>query len=181
MKKSMLLSLVAGIFLLSFSNAYSAVFTIEIDDTVPLNKIQSFQFIFEVSSDFSFSNFTYGNAIPSDGMLGWDQELKLSDTMFNVLGGDKDGLYLNNPHDLKTGVLGSFDFEGNILKMQENAIQFLNHRGDNQWGSLQSSGISYTLTQNNLSFSAVPVPSSLLLLGGGLCALFGIRRKNYSV
>lgn len=180
MKKIKLIGMVVGIAIFLFSSAHAALFTIEIDDTVPLTEIQSFQIIFDVSSDFTFNSgsFAYGSAIDTSGTMGWDHMNKLENSSLTISGGDRDGMFMLDYHDLMTGILATFDYTGTIEGVDEAGLQFSNHAGINQWSSLKALGVTYSINSNSLVFSSVPVPSSLLLLGGGICALMGIVRRK---
>lgn len=181
-KKVCFLIFILGVFF--FSSVNAATFTIEIDDTVPILEIQSFQIYLEVSSDFSFSSYEYGNAIPTTGLVGWDKfnSVDIDNEVFKITGGDFDGQFRDDPHDMVPGILATFDYTGMITGLDETALQFSNHGGNNQWPDLSDTSkanfVDYRLTGDRLIFSAVPIPSSLFLLGCGIFAVAGISRRK---
>lgn len=179
MKKSSMF--IVGIIVFWAISVNASTFKIIIDDNVPLAEIQSFQFIFDVSEDFSFDLFSYGSAIPTNGTFGWDKFLNHNQNknQFKIMGGDRDGQWDLNYHDLRTGVLATFNYSGDIYSIDESALQFSNRTSSNTWPSLRDiEKVSYNLTETSITFSAVPIPSTLLLLGGGIAAIAGGTRRK---
>lgn len=83
-----------------------------------------------------------------------------------------DGKYSEN--NLLNGVLFSFDYDGTINGL--NLFRVGDSSGEETTiDELIATGINYKM---DLGGPIVPVPSSLLLLGGGICALLGINRRK---
>ena len=86
--------------------------------------------------------------------------------------------------DATTISLAAFDEwqEGQVITLSMDIWHVL----DDQWGMggfavQEDSGLDLTITRNadgTISTAVVPIPGALMLLGSGLLALVGIRRKN---
>lgn len=142
--------------------------------------IHGFTLWFDVSDDFDFSNFSFGDAIPSGGTLGWSEDPvpNIDASTLKVGGVDQDFLFLSAPgFQMTDGTILSFDIvAGTITPLglgSREVIQFDPGDGTNLFNDKILLGVSDI---NGANF-AVPIPSALLLLGGGIIGLLGIRRK----
>jgi hypothetical protein len=85
-------------------------------------------------------------------------------------------LFLNNSFNLQNGTLFSFDYNG-VINGLTDIVQFDPGDGSNLFPnpidlkSFDGSGVT---------FNQVPIPSAILLLGGGLIGLVGLRRRKSS-
>lgn len=165
------------------SISMSAIFSVDIDGLPePISEIQSFSIWLAVDDEFAFSEFAFGDAVPqlaSGQTLGWDVNTSIAmdaerGLVFQFGGLDQDGLFLSNYYDLTNGTLCSFDYSGEILGVTD-IFQISNRIGENQVEAFQ---LSYELSDTSLTISAVPIPSSLLLLCGGFVGLIAYRRRK---
>ena len=159
---------------------YAAPFTISIEGLPePTSKIQSFLITLEVDGDFNVTDFAFGDAIPTDGKFGWlhtplNVDTTTSRRLYKIEGIDQDGLYFGDFHDMRNGVISTFNYEGSILGVAQNALLISNRTGDNQIDNL---GLTYKLSSESLMISSVPIPGAFYLLSSGLLGLVGIRRR----
>lgn len=186
------------LFFCGYSNA--ATYSVILENLPEPSEIESIELSFLVGTDFSYikESLKMGSAVPvndreGDSLFQWIfaennpvvvnsefvVELYNSDVMdvtpiFNGEEQSSDGNY--NENNLIDGLLLSFEYEG--------AISFV--EGD--LNDFAGSPISYELaiaiqeTADGLLISspqssAVPIPSAILLFGGGLLGLLGTRRK----
>ena len=179
-RKLVIISIVFSMILLVRSVTYAAPFQITISGLPePISEIQTFLITLEVSDDFSADLFSFGDAIPTGGTLGWDNTPynitgNPGDRVWKIDGLDQDGLFLDDYHDMVNGVICTFDYVGSILGVDESQLLISNRVGDNQWVNL---GLQYTLSANEMVISAIPIPGAVWLLGSGLIGLVGIRRR----
>jgi hypothetical protein len=172
-----------SIFVISSSAfAYSAT----ISGPVSSLDIHGFTFWFEVSTDFAFSNFAFGDAIPAGDasqLVGWTENPPPNKvgTVFKTGGSDDDFLFFfTEGFQMTAGTILSFDITAGSLTTlgsggDDEIIQFDPGDGSNLFSDkvfLASSD------ENGANFSAVPIPSTIILLGGGLIGLVAIRRRR---
>jgi hypothetical protein len=184
LKKKISQIVILSVFMLCFFPGFStaALFTIDIDGLPePDSGIQSFSIWLSVDSDFAFTDFVYGDAVPqgeAGQVIGWDQQADIATDptrglVFKVGGLDQDGAFLSNSFNLTNGDIVTFDYSGTILGVTD-IFQFSDPAGDNQVAAL---GLQYDFTDSALQISNVPIPPGILLLGSGLLGLIGIRRR----
>ena len=177
-------------FLFFSANLIAATYSIEAEGLPDLSEIESLKIFFDVGDDFTYitDSLVLGSDIPEnqaeDTLYPWtfvDDNPTVSSSTFIVeiynsdvydfteIAGFADGVY--NENNLVNGVLATFDFTGTIT--------FNSCKANNSEGL----SISYDLIANEnangvtFSTSAIPIPSAIMLLGGGLLGLIGIRRK----
>ena len=89
-------------------------------------------------------------------------------------------LYDNNASGanlLGNGLLFTLIYPDEVtLKLKMSEIEFIDPLS--QLVDLHPSAYSFGVGDNNLVFSAVPIPSAIFLLGGGICALLGVGRRK---
>lgn len=172
--------LLLGIFLavlLFASTANAAIVNVYFDETLDLTKIHGFGFnvegalVDDVTLDI-ITTATDGGAVP-DATGMWDI---YKSTANNSIDG----------YDVTFGYFNLSDGLALTLTTTDTAITlsgfYLAYTGDIDGKyplsftileDITSDGINYTYAE-----SAVPVPSTMILLGFGICALFGIKRKK---
>jgi hypothetical protein len=159
-------------FLSSMGNA--ATMTISIDGLDATTPVEGFTIWLDVS-DFSYSNFTTGDAIPpAVSSFGWLEDNLSADTNGLMKIGYSDWDYLMDSLDnpLVNGTMVTFDYSGSI-----DALNLAQLFKSTDW---YNNGITLeTFSDTNINFqgSAVPIPGALWLLGSGLIGIVGIRRK----
>ena len=188
MKKAVILLVIIVVTVFAAGNALSAIYTIEAQNLPGPSEIETLTLFFNVGDSFDYIQdslqlgqdippnqpldtfwpwtFTYSNPIVKNGVFTVD--LYNSDSFdFNPIPNLADGKY--NENNLVDGILASFEYSGQISL--ENFVVTNSIGGS----------ISYLLTplenDGGLILSAVPIPSAILLLGGGLLGMLGIRRK----
>jgi hypothetical protein len=181
LKKSFSFIVIAflSIFIISPS-AFS--YSVTISGPVSSIGIHGFTFWFTVSNDFAFSNFAFGTAIPSGGTLGWSQNPPANKTATTLKTGgtDDDFLFFSTPgFQMTAGTILSFDIDaGSITALgsgTNDRIQFDPGDGSNLFSDTVFLASSDT---NGANFSAIPIPSTIVLLGGGLIGLVALRRRR---
>lgn len=175
-KMFLLLSVFVLLFGVNFSKA--ATFNVTLTGTDVIDPIHAFTIWLEVSGDFSINGVVLGDAIPTKlATFGWlaDQPTVVSGNpaIFKYGASDWDYTWDLVPNPLGDGTLFSLDYDGSVLNL--NRVEFSDITGLNNLYPSQVTLESFT--QTGLSFTAVPIPSTLFLLGGGLVGLFGIRRR----
>ena len=118
--------------------------------------------------------------MPTNGTLGWDVDDSFGvvtepgrGLLFKVGAFDQDYLFLDNRFDLLNGEIFSFDYEGQLLGF--NLIQFDPGNGSNLY---PDTIMVVSSDDSGAIFAAVPIPSTIILLGGGLVGLLVIRRRR---
>lgn len=167
-----------GIFLavlLSFSMANAATVNVFFDETLDFTAIHGFGFnivgtsVDDVTLDI-ITTTTNGGAVPNglwdiykgssnNSIDGYD----LTWGNFNLSAGLALTLTtIDTPITLSDFYLSDSNYADGIYRLPFTVLE-----------KITTEGIDYTY-----SASAVPVPSSIILLGFGICALFGIKRKK---
>lgn len=182
-RRIILIMFLLSILLIIPSISFSAIFSVDILGLPePISEIQSFSIWLSVDDDFAFSDFAIGDALPQlqpGQMLGWDLQSEVvpdadRGLVFKIGGLDQDGAFLSNYYELTDGNICTFDYSGGILGVTD-ILQISNRSGVNQYDPLI---FSHELTETTLTISSVPIPSSILLLGGGLIGCIAYRRKR---
>jgi hypothetical protein len=192
-------AMLMGLFMIT-PPSFGATFTIEFSDSalVPdvanlkgkpgVGGIEAFTFWLYVGGDFAFDNVQLGSAIPTDGTLGWDidsQSISNDPTyglVFKLGAFDQDGLFLSDPHYMQDGIIASFDYGGFLGDFA--VIQFDPGDGSNLYQMDSENPNHFDVIQllsrseTGSTFSAIPIPSTLLLLGSGLVGLIGLKRRK---
>lgn len=142
--------------------------------------IEAFTFWFSVDSDFSFDNVLLGDAVPTNGMLGWDIDSnKVANEpgyglVYKLGAFDQDGLLLDDPNYLRDGIVVTFDFGGGLGDLV--VVQFDPGDGSNLFGDVIK---SRDVDASGPNFQAVvPIPGAVWLLGSGLVGLVGLKRRK---
>ena len=161
----------------------SSTFTVNIEG-VTGQEIQAFTLWFDIGEDFTFSDFTLGDAVPTVGTLGWEVVKGIDDGsifedpergwVYKVDVYDADGLWTNNPNFLVDGELFTFVFDGTLSGLTD-VVQLITINAENL---IASGAFTYSISDNGVVISAVPVPPAILLLGSGLAGIFAMRRRR---
>lgn len=180
MLKKTLLFTFTILFAIGFSLTVNAsTFDISIENVEPFD-LSGFTVWLEVGDDFSVdeSLFSTGSAIPdswlADGNLGNIVTLDSGETIFKI--GYSDFNALIDPEDLSpmtSGSLFSFEYTGTIIDSFLIKLPDLYNTDYYENGTIMIGSID----ANSLVLAPVPIPSAILLLGGGLLGMLGIRRK----
>lgn len=183
------------------SNAYAAKLDVYIDgvDTLP-EGIWASQIGFDITGDWNFiSSLTGQNTSTINWPLaGMNMETPYSVLFMDIPGvgkifQDKWAKAANQPtpgrivialndsdfgvNYLGNGLLFSLIYPDTVsLKLDIGFIEFVTTGGG--LADLSASAQTFGSGNNTLIFSPVPIPSSLLLLGGGIFALVGITRRK---
>jgi hypothetical protein len=190
------LSLFIVVFVVIWSTvAIGATFSISLSNLPDPSEIENFKLELVVSNDFEYTpnSFAFGSAVPPvptapPTVLPWsvNSDPTTTGTIFTIdafnsdildflPGVTGDGIYTEN--NLVNGIFGTFDYSlGNITGVGSYLI-----------GNKDGFPVSYdnTITfdfqpNSSVNFNAVPIPSTILLLGGGLIGLVGLRRRKSS-
>jgi hypothetical protein len=178
-RKFIFIIIAMGILLYSPSIFASTVFTADIEGLGAV-EVLGFTVWLDVSDDFSFSDFSRGDAIPA-GQPG--QVLGYGDSpparieagpVFQYGAFDQDNAFIGtSKFPLMNGTLFSFSYDGSINDLA--LAQFDPGNGSNLFPDfINSAG----LTADGVTFQVVPIPSAILLLGGGLIGLIAVRRRR---
>ena len=182
--KKILIVLFLLFFIPSISSAATTYFAI--DDTVDLSVVTGFQFDI-IEQDFDLTN--------EANLQIWFQGDVLSvggeayPGAVSPIPGIWDIFSVNSPKKGIAGndaTFGSFPLISGIVFQIDSPIPL--HLDPFSWFLMEGFGdivpdvqlLSKTLSDGSLMYiaSQVPIPSSLLLLGGGICALLGITRRK---
>ncbi|MCP3871752.1 MAG: hypothetical protein GY699_01145 [Desulfobacteraceae bacterium] len=104
----------------------------------------------------------------------WNLNASMPNPSLIKILGDDQGMGLN---PLKNGLLVTLIFPDHITLELSKSL-FVSSFDLITPLPLLPSGLIFGEGDNTLTFSAVPIPSSLLLLGGGIFALLGINRRK---
>jgi hypothetical protein len=172
-KISILILVMAAIIILSPTVHASLVNTLSISGLPDPSGVEAFNVWYDVDTDFVLISSTVGGtAIPTAINLGWAEDgASVAGDLFKFSGSNMDGWALSIENNMLNGAFASFEYEGTILGV--NFFQF-GDIGGNEIGTISLDGLTATSTD----FSNVPIPSTILLLGGGLVALVGLRRRR---
>jgi hypothetical protein len=182
---SLLVAAAMGILMICPINANADTFTASID--VGGFDIFGFTTWLDVGSDFAFTggipSDPYGGAVPG---VWFDEGVTLgsvSDSPRLSKFGSSDFGSLFSPFTetpLMDGTLFSFDYTGTINGLY--LVQFPDYSAQDlyQSGDIFLASSNFTGENTGAIFNAVPIPSTILLLGGGLAALVGLRRRRRS-
>jgi hypothetical protein len=157
--------------LLLGSSGQAATFTINIEglDDVNGSGIAGFTFFLDVGSDFVNNNSVFGDAVPTTGM--WLADSYADSTKFGAA--DWGPLLVNAElASLQNGTILTIDYDGTIFGFDE--VQFVDLTGFNLYPDEISLA---SITDNGVTFSAVPIPGAVWLLGAGFSGLIALRRK----
>lgn len=181
MKRTLSISFSMLILLIFCGSAYATNFTMTITDVSDLD-ISSFYLAYDVSYDFNITNFSLGDAVPSEySFLGWQtNKAETSDAYgsyeLQIDASDFDALF-GVGHPLTDGILFTFDYEGSL-----GPITFKELISDASVTNLFDSGefevITLSTTSGIIQATAVPESSSFLLLFTGLCSLAGLAIRQ---
>lgn len=186
-KLHQILALISLVFIIESSAYASSTFTMNIENITDQN-IVAFTSWFSVDESFTFRDFSFGDSVPTVGTFKWlavkgerpdsivqDAERGL---VYKVDALDYDNAF--NPsgefYPLLNGTLFTFTYEGTLNALTDVLI-LRDRNNDNliETGNFVIKDFSAT----GGTLAPVPVPSTLLLLGGGIFALVGgTRRKN---
>ncbi len=175
-KKNMCIATIFFMTIITASTAFSANYSVDISGLTDQNyadSIDSFTIWFEVD-EFATSDFTLGDAVPTNGSMGWEiaKNAVVNNTVYKVDVYDQDGLFFSNPNYLTNGNMFTFEYTGTI-----NELSYISF-GDDVGNNLYDPELwKTTFNDSGAQFSAVPIPSTVLLLGFGLASLLGIRKK----
>jgi hypothetical protein len=182
------------------SNSFAATYSLYLENLPDPSEIENITFMFDVSDDFEYYAdsltlgpaappnqapdtqypwvFAYNNPVVNNGQFivdAYNSDVNdFNETWITIPGvgtfQTSDGNY--NENNLVNGLLWSFDYEG--------TISLSNYLIGDSTGMPISylSLINVTERPDGLAVSQVPIPSAILLLGGGLVGLLGIRRKT---
>ncbi|UCD80383.1 MAG: PEP-CTERM sorting domain-containing protein [Desulfobacterales bacterium] len=170
MKKTAIFILgVFGICFFALNPAYTATVTVAFDAT-PGTKLDPgvegvFGFEFAVESDDPNWSFTRGSIIPDDWIL------------FSFPSPVQGFTGAGTP--LTTGTLGTLNFNDDLFSLSLNNFILSDINGDPS-GFVEGTDffISFEDTTNTYSISAVPLPSTIILLAGGLIGLLVLRSRR---
>jgi hypothetical protein len=138
-------------------------------------EIESFTIILDVEAGFSLTDASFGNSIPDPVSLnGWQGDFILKNEKLTISNANFDYLVDSLPNPLQDGDLFSITFDGNILGFSD--ILFFDSTGINTF-DMKITNEDNWLTDGSVNFAPVPIPPAILLLGGGLLGMLGIRRK----
>ncbi len=107
--------------IITASTAFSANYSVDISGLTDQNyadSIDSFTIWFEVD-EFAASNFTLGDAVPTNGSMGWEiaKNAVVNNTVYKVDVYDQDGLFFSNPNYLTNGNMFTFEYTGTINEL----------------------------------------------------------------
>jgi hypothetical protein len=144
----------------------------------------SFNVEMNVSDNFEFDNFQRGGAIPTGAILGWanSPEPGILDGKFRYGAFSQDKLFLDTDDPLQNGILFSFDYDGtndDVSAGEPVLSEFLAENANGDRVNLHAIGVLLIteFTEDTLTY-AVPIPSAIFLLGGGLISLLAVRRRR---
>jgi hypothetical protein len=189
MKKSrnLLIVLVALFALFLFAPlAFSASFSADILGLPNPSGIAGYTIWLSIGDTFDFSEFLHGDAMPSGQpgqIFGWmdSPAAKIVENepgmgrVFKFGSSDFDNALSSgtNRFDLENGNLFSFSYDGSIIDLA--LVQFDPGDGSNLFPDLIE---TIRFGSDGVTFQAVPIPSAILLLGGGLISLIVVRRRR---
>lgn len=189
--------------LLSSSNVNAATLNVSVSDLDSMlpNGIYLSQILFEIDGDWQFESSLTGNNTAtitwplSDGLDAKSPYSKVTTSIpgYGDIYSNKWAQTANQPvPDLLIIALNDNDYGPNLLgngllftltypeevklELKLSEIEFVDTSG--ALVNLNPSATSFGAGDNDLIFSQVPIPSTLLLLGGGIAALVGGTRRK---
>jgi hypothetical protein len=158
----------------------ASTFDISIENVEPLD-VSGFTIWLEVGNDFSADEdlFSTGSAIPDS----WVADTNLGDivvddsgtSIFKIGYSDLNAILdIQDPVSMDSGSLFSFNYTGTIIDYYLIKLPDLTNTDYYENGTI----VVGSIDENSLVLAPVPIPSAILLLGGGLLGILGIRRKN---
>lgn len=170
------LILIVASFLMFPCYVSAATFDISVNGLMEPSGINSVTFWFDVDPEFSFlstdADSTIGNAIPTDGTIGWTAASSLEPGLFKIDAFDTDDALSIGAYPLKNGNIFSFEYSGAILDF--NRIEF----GVGATNIYPDEIMMTSFDANGATFAPVPLPAAVWLLGSGLVGLAALRRKK---
>ena len=147
-------------------------------------EVTEFTMWFAVGENFTLRDFTLGDAVPEDGweiVQGADEESIVYDGELGWVykvnvryAQQEDSLRSDYSYCLVDGELFSFKYDG-LLEGMTDVFELIDISGDDL---IESGRFVYTIDDNGIVISAVPIPPAFLLLGTGLAGIFAMRRRR---